>query len=52
MKLVNVRHVAAARALYDGEQTALDTICAILGISRATLYRYLKHGTVDPTTTA
>jgi DNA-binding transcriptional regulator LsrR (DeoR family) len=42
MKLVNVQQVAAARALYDGEQTALDTICATLGISRATLSHYLK----------
>lgn len=34
--------VAMARALYDGGQTDIATICQTLGISRATLYRALK----------
>jgi len=51
-KLADPKQLELARTLYDGGQTDIDTICATLGISRATLYRYLKHGTVDPTTTA
>ena len=41
-KLATVQQVAAARALYEDGQTDFDTICATLGISRATLYRSLK----------
>jgi len=41
-KLATAQQVAAARALYDGGQTDIATICATLGISRATLYRALK----------
>jgi len=41
-KLADAKQLAAAHALYDGGQTDVDTICATLGISRATLYRALK----------
>jgi DNA invertase Pin-like site-specific DNA recombinase len=51
-KLADPKELELARTLYDGGQTDIDTICATLGISRATLYRYLKNGTVNPTTTA
>src|SRR6187455_3040221 len=42
-KLATVQQVAAARALYEDRQTDIDTICATLGISRATLYRSLTN---------
>src|SRR3954453_6923068 len=51
-KLADPKQLELARTLYDGGQTDIDTICATLGISRATLYRYLKHGTVDPPPTS
>ena len=41
-KLADVKQLALARSLYDGGQTDIETICATLGISRATLYRALK----------
>ena len=50
--LADVRQLAAARALYDGGQTDIATICATLGISRATLYRSLKARTADPSATS
>jgi hypothetical protein len=34
--------LGAARTLYAGRQTDIATICRTLGLSRATLYRYLK----------
>nr|MDP9472356.1 helix-turn-helix domain-containing protein [Chloroflexota bacterium] len=41
--------LALARALYDGGQTDVATICQTLGISRATLYRHLRRDTThDP----
>ena len=40
--LTDAKQLELARTLYDGGQTDIDTICATLGISRATLYRYLK----------
>jgi DNA invertase Pin-like site-specific DNA recombinase len=46
-KLAEAKQVALARALYEGGQTDIATICRTLGISRATLYRALK----DPTAT-
>jgi DNA invertase Pin-like site-specific DNA recombinase len=49
-KLADAKQIELARALYDAEQTDIATICRTLGISRATLYRYLKHGTIDPPT--
>src|SRR5215211_532630 len=41
--LTDPKQVALAQALYDGGQTDIDTICRTLGISRATLYRYIDH---------
>jgi DNA invertase Pin-like site-specific DNA recombinase len=41
-KLAEPKQVALARALYEGGQTDIATICQTLGISRATLYRVLK----------
>ena len=38
-KLGDPKQLALARALYDGGQTDIVTICTTLGISRATLYR-------------
>jgi DNA invertase Pin-like site-specific DNA recombinase len=42
-KLADPKKVALAQALYDGGQTDLATLCRTLGISRATLYRYIDH---------
>src|SRR5215212_9076832 len=42
-KLADTKTRALAQALYDGEQTDIETICRTLGISRATLYRYLEQ---------
>src|SRR5215208_4652068 len=47
-KLADAKQLELARALYDGGQTNIATICATLGISRATLYRYLKDRDGDP----
>ena len=44
-KLADPRQLELARTLYAGGETDIDTICATLGISRATLYRYLKEHT-------
>ena len=41
--LTDPKQVALAQALYDGGQTDVDTICHTLGISRATLYRYIER---------
>lgn len=46
-KLANARQLDLARTLYAGGQTDIETICATLGISRATLYRYLKQHAVN-----
>lgn len=42
-KLADPKKLALARALHEGGQTDVATICATLGISRATLYRALKQ---------
>jgi DNA invertase Pin-like site-specific DNA recombinase len=47
-KLADPKQLELARTLYAGGETDIDTICAPLGISRATLYRYLKEHTLDP----
>jgi DNA invertase Pin-like site-specific DNA recombinase len=39
--LTDPKKVALAQTLYDGKQADVDTICRTLGISRATLYRYV-----------
>jgi DNA invertase Pin-like site-specific DNA recombinase len=49
-KLTDAKSLDLARTLYAGGETDIDTICQTLGISRATLYRYLKNGTGDPPT--
>lgn len=41
-KLLDERKVAMAQALYDSEEHTIADICRTLGVSRATLYRYLK----------
>jgi DNA invertase Pin-like site-specific DNA recombinase len=46
-KLADPKQLELARTLYDGGQTAINTICATLGISRATLYRALKTEAAD-----
>ncbi len=48
--LADPKQLALARALYDGGQADVATICATLGISRATLSRALKdHPGPQPT---
>jgi DNA invertase Pin-like site-specific DNA recombinase len=47
-KLADPKQLDLARTLYDGGETDINTICATLGISRATLYRYLKEHAGDP----
>jgi DNA invertase Pin-like site-specific DNA recombinase len=42
-KLTDARQLELARTLYLGGQTDIATICATLGISRATLNRALKE---------
>jgi DNA invertase Pin-like site-specific DNA recombinase len=42
-KLTDPNALALAHRLYHDEQTDVATICRTLGISRATLYRALKH---------
>ena len=42
-KLGDPKKLALARALHDGGRTDIATICATLGVSRATLYRALKE---------
>jgi len=40
--LADPKKLALARALYDGGQTDVATICATLGVSRATFYRHVR----------
>lgn len=40
-------NLALARKLYADKQTPISTICRMLGVSRATLYRYLGHAAVE-----
>jgi DNA invertase Pin-like site-specific DNA recombinase len=47
-KLADAKQMELARTLYAGGQTDIATICQTLGISRATLYRYLKEHPVAP----
>jgi DNA invertase Pin-like site-specific DNA recombinase len=47
-KLRDAKQLELAHTLYAGGQTDIATICATLGISRATLYRYLKAHPVAP----
>ncbi len=44
-KLADPKKLVLAKTLYEGGTTDVATICRTLGISRATLYRYLKPGT-------
>ena len=45
--LADPKKVALAQALYDDGRHDVATICRTLGISRATLYRYLRPGPGD-----
>lgn len=47
-KLAEAKQLELARTLYAGGQTDIATICATLGISRATLYRALKERAGEP----
>jgi DNA invertase Pin-like site-specific DNA recombinase len=51
-KLADAKRLELARTLYDGGETDIATICATLGISRATLYRALQERTADRSPTA
>jgi DNA invertase Pin-like site-specific DNA recombinase len=42
-KLETPTKVAAAHALYNDKRNSVAEICNALGVSRATLYRYLAH---------
>lgn len=41
-KLMDSRKVTMAKALFNDKNTTIKEICKTLGVSRATLYRYLK----------
>jgi DNA invertase Pin-like site-specific DNA recombinase len=41
--LVDLKQIALAQAPYDGGQTDIETICRTLGVSRATLDRYISR---------
>jgi DNA invertase Pin-like site-specific DNA recombinase len=45
-KLADPKTLALAQRLYDEGGTDVATICRTLGVSRATLYRYLKRETL------
>lgn len=47
-KLDTPRKIAMAQALYDDETHSIADICAILGVSRATLYRVIRVRGVKP----
>jgi DNA invertase Pin-like site-specific DNA recombinase len=47
-QLADPKQLALARALYDGGQCDIATICRTLGISRATLYRSLGKRSGEP----
>ena len=47
-KLRDVKQLDLARTLYEGGQTDINTICRTLGISRATLYRYIDRSEGRP----
>src|SRR5512142_358260 len=48
-RALDLRKVQIAQALYRDKTNAIDEVCKTLRISRATLYRYLKTGTAEPT---
>jgi DNA invertase Pin-like site-specific DNA recombinase len=41
-KALNEKRAAMAQELYHNKQNSINDICKTLGISRATLYRYVK----------
>jgi DNA invertase Pin-like site-specific DNA recombinase len=41
------KRLEAARKLYEGKQTSVDTICQMFKISRPTFYRYVAKHKVD-----
>src|SRR5574339_303818 len=48
-KALDARKAQIAQTLYHDKTNAIPDICRTLRISRATLYRYLKTGTAEPT---
>jgi DNA invertase Pin-like site-specific DNA recombinase len=44
--LDDAKKVAIARSLYESKQHTIKQICQTVGVSRATLYRYLRTGGV------
>ena len=47
-RALDPRKVAIAQALYHDKSNSISDICRTLRISRATLYRYVKTGTAEP----
>ena len=47
-KRLNPRQRAHAVELYRSRQRTVKEICGLMGISRATLYAYVKEGTDHP----
>jgi DNA invertase Pin-like site-specific DNA recombinase len=45
------KKVAIAQALYDDQRNGIADICQTLGVSRATLYRYIRTGRGEAMTT-
>ncbi len=41
-KALNPKQVALARSLYDSHEHSIQDICETLGVSRGTLYKYVK----------
>ncbi len=48
-RALDLRKAQIAQALYHDKSNAIADICRTLHISRATLYRYIKTGTAEPT---
>lgn len=47
-KLKTNGKIALAKRMFDDQSHSISEICAVLGISRATLYRYVKEATAPP----
>ncbi len=48
-KALDAKKAQIAQALYNDKTNSIADICRTLRISRATLYRYIKTGTAEPT---
>jgi DNA invertase Pin-like site-specific DNA recombinase len=42
-KKLNLDKIKLAVQLYEGKQHSIKQICSLIGISKPTLYKYLKH---------